>query len=847
MKHATRRVTVSILAAAVILCAVPTASFAAGTRTPETIEITYSFNSGEAGSGPPPTDTVTWRDDCFLRSSFLGCCHLAEVSAAAALASSPCVDPDLTPEQNEPLAPRYVMEFLTKAHFQDVETNRYYTVRSRENSVAAACGHKTLRDGDKTYTLLAIVIRSINYTQEWTGNFTITGDGDFGGHMHAGFKAARDEALRYAAKYLKDHGITGDLKVWIAGHSRGAATSNALGGFFAGGGEAYFRARGIPVSIIPENVFCYTFSTPRTIRPGLTHAEDLSVAGSRDGYPDDTPGEAYACADSGSVNPTGSCYQGIRNYPKYHDIVTKLPPSIPGWDFTYYGQVCQYDSSDLPGGPVTEAEMLQQLKAFDWQLYQTFTNGGSPEDYRRVTLDHDRLIEKVCAGGKIDIPDIMKPTDKAPATLGDMVQSRVSSMEMIAASPGAFAENDGQHALQALGGLIGMVSLDMNDPNLNFSDLIHAAVFWVLDYSVTRLREGETGEAVAVVRFLEKLLSYLLPHESIPQDSLCLTSIAEMASRYIFPQSGDTKVSEKVVALVADNLPDPHAGEIADFIYAYLNLYLPEGADPDSYTKAQRVGAFLKACGWGPADNTQAKKDGDTAESTSRDLCYILVAADVAGVMDLPDWLVEALAEPDAPAKFPGQIQSMLASLMPAGEPYHNLTTAADAWGRHAAASLFQDPLKDLVTKGYSQGYILDARRHFEELKTYIRPLRYAILTFLTATPGESLSVEAMIRNVSLFVANDGLIVPSHLVQIDLAWAKARRARGLWDHEPVPTPTPAPKPLPPTGDSASLPLWIGMLLLGLLGLACVIFFDISYHPTDYAEKPLKNHSGGACK
>ena len=50
--------------------------------------------------------------------------------------------------------------------------------------------------------------------------------------MHAGFKAARDEVLRYAAKYMKDHGITGDLKVWIAGHSRGAATSNSLGGFF---------------------------------------------------------------------------------------------------------------------------------------------------------------------------------------------------------------------------------------------------------------------------------------------------------------------------------------------------------------------------------------------------------------------------------------------------------------------------------------------------------------------------------------------------------------------------------------------------------------------------------------
>lgn len=61
--------------------------------------------------------------------------------------------------------------------------------------------------------------------------------------MHAGFKAARDEVLRYAAQYMKSHRITGNLKVWIAGHRRGAAISNSLGGFFAGGGDGYLTPR----------------------------------------------------------------------------------------------------------------------------------------------------------------------------------------------------------------------------------------------------------------------------------------------------------------------------------------------------------------------------------------------------------------------------------------------------------------------------------------------------------------------------------------------------------------------------------------------------------------------------
>ena len=464
MKQTLKRCLLLILAAAVLLSVSPVPVYAAGSTDPETIEFVYSFNGDEAAGGLLPTDKVLWRDDCFLRSSFVGCSHLAEISAAAALASTPYIDPSRTPQQNEALAPRYVKEFLTKAHFQDVETNAYYTVRSEENSAAAAFGHKTIRYDGRDYTLLAVVLRSADYTQEWTGNFTISDEGADAGSMHVGFKAARDEVIRSAAKYMKEHGLSGDVKVWIAGHSRGAAVANALGGFLAGGGDAYFRAAGVPVSVSPEDVYCYTFSTPRTIRPGLTHAEDLSVAGNRSAYPNDTPGLAYTSTDTGAVNPGAVCYSGIRNYPKDHDIVPKLPPSIPGWEFTYYGRMGRYDSSDLQGGPVPEAEMVAQLRSFDYGMYKKYTGGGSPGDYVRVTLDFDKLIEKLCSGEKIVVSEVMKPTDKGPASMGEMVQQRIDSLEAFAPNPRAFAENDYQHAAQALAGLFGMVPLDMDAP-----------------------------------------------------------------------------------------------------------------------------------------------------------------------------------------------------------------------------------------------------------------------------------------------------------------------------------------------------------------------------------------------
>ena len=814
MKQA-KRVLLLILAAAMLFCSFPAAAVVSGAFNPETIEITYSFSSGGTEGGQLPTDKVTWRDDCFLRSSYLGCSHLAEVSAAAALASGAYSNPSLTPEQNEPLAPRYVKAFLSAAHFQDVETNKYYTVMAEENSAAAAFGHKTIQDGDKTYTLLAIVLRSTDYAQEWAGNFTVSDEGGSAGNMHAGFKAARDEVLRYAVQYMKNNGITGNLKVWMTGHSRGAVIANLLGGFFAGGGDGYFRAMGVPVSVLPENVYCYTFSTPRPIRPGLTHAEDLSVAGNRADYPNDTPGKAFVSTNTGSVNPGASCYKGIRNYPKYHDVVPKLPPSIADWGYTYYGQVCQYDSSDLAGGPVTEAEMLQQLRAFDSQMYKAYTNVGSPGDYQRVTLDFDKLIEKICSGEQLVIADAMKPTDKGPASLGDLMQDRVNALELVAASPREFAD-DYQHAAQELAGLIGMVLPDIHDPNLNVGDLVKAAVFWILDYGAKRPKGAQNEEeAAAVVSFLKELLSYLFPQESIPEN-LRMVDIVEMAARYIFPQSGDTKVTEKIMDLIVPALPDPGSPGIAYILYSVLDLYIP--GNPESYTKAERIKAFLKACGWGPAEGTQAREQEQTktAEGTASLLC---LAVSMAGDI-VPDWLKPVLEAANDPDQFPGKVMKLLQGLMPKEETWTNLAAAADLMGTRAVESLFSGPLNALAGKGYSKEYIAEARRHFNALKAKesIGPLRTLLLNTLFSAKGETLSVEGMVRNLSLFAANIGLVGPSHYVQVDLAWAKARRAKGIWDHAPV---TPSKTP-PKTGDAAQPILWLLLMLAGLSMCALVV-------------------------
>ena len=43
------------------------------------------------------------------------------------------------------------------------------------------------------------------------------------------------------------------------------------------------------------------------------------------------------------------------------------------------------------------------------------------------------------------------------------------------------------------------------------------------------------------------------------------------------------------------------------------------------------------------------------------------------------------------------------------------------------------------------------------------------------------------------------------------------------------TPAPTPKPVPKTGDSAPLALWLGLILLGLIGIGGILFWKAKKH------------------
>ena len=113
----------SVLSAALLLGSFSAAVYA---DEPEVITGTYTFTS-EEGSNIQLTDEFVFREDCFMQSSFIGCEHLAALSAQAAMASSTRYGEDPDPYALDPSdGAENIRNMLISMGFTDVESNGWY-------------------------------------------------------------------------------------------------------------------------------------------------------------------------------------------------------------------------------------------------------------------------------------------------------------------------------------------------------------------------------------------------------------------------------------------------------------------------------------------------------------------------------------------------------------------------------------------------------------------------------------------------------------------------------------------------------------------------------------------------
>lgn len=200
---------------------------------------------------------------------------------------------------NIPNGDRYVRSFLTSIGCDDssILTEKFNNNIDSNDTVAYAFACKFLPDGSY---LVPVLIRSFGYgpdfSGEWASNFRVW-DYNLPGYS-GGFKNAADNVYAaltgpdgYVEKILVANGVSRDnIKIWIAGFSRGGAVSNLLGAKLM---ENNYLSE--------EKLFVYTFATPITV----SEAQMIP-------------------------------YSNIFNIVSEQDIVPRVP--LREWNYTRYGQ-----------------------------------------------------------------------------------------------------------------------------------------------------------------------------------------------------------------------------------------------------------------------------------------------------------------------------------------------------------------------------------------------------------------------------------------------------------------------------------------------------------------------------
>ena len=116
---------------------------------------------------------------------------------------------------------------LKEIGFDPIDHNDDYDETPGMDTMGVIVGMKNITSDSGDYTLIVLVTRGSNCYSEFGGNFKLGRSGN-----HAGFEAAKDIAKDRLNEFVKEHygKIHDNVKLWVTGYSRGAATVNLLAG-----------------------------------------------------------------------------------------------------------------------------------------------------------------------------------------------------------------------------------------------------------------------------------------------------------------------------------------------------------------------------------------------------------------------------------------------------------------------------------------------------------------------------------------------------------------------------------------------------------------------------------------
>ena len=709
----------------------------------EIITDEYEYSSLE-GNNKQLTNTFVYRDADFTRSSFKGSKSLEVLSIQVASASLSRWGLNEDPYEVDYKENDYNIKILlNKMKFNNIKSNAYYNAEKKANSMGVIIGSKKIIQDDKEYTLIAIVPRSAGYRLEWSGNFNI-GDGS----IHLGFKAARDEVLRFTKKYINDNNIKGSIKVWTVGYSRGAAVSNMIGGFFAGGGIDYF---GDEVEITPEDVYCYTIGTPASIKDGMSKNIELSVEGKRESedYTKDTEGTSYNYLGGSTLDLSSNDYKGIRNIIFKTDAFAKLPPSA--WEFTRYGVVIPADE-----GLISEEETLNDLKTISTTTYNIYTTNGVINKFNNKSFDL----------ANVEIKDGEKISQL------EFIESRFNALTKLTPTNDFFFNNYEDALRSAIGtyGMAANLSADETENSI-VSPLIYAFLAYESEVLINDTSNNINTEDEAIAQIFKDVLENFTG-ESINLDTFTMDEFVKYVCKYLTIHENDP---------VMDKATDGIVSLIPEDYQMLLNMILGQFLEnPNEVDSKEAVKEFLKACYQGPKEGTNAYENVD--DKGTRMLLYqtmTFALSDSGEIKDFLNGAIEALnSNGDIPEKTFKEFVSALLSMIKTvkvedGDPivYSSLADLSDA---KLAEYLDEVLLNDMIPKSetiYGKDYKDDLLFQYLVLRSNITEVR-EVVSYLFFYNEDGYDVIKTINNALTFVDNISLVLLPHYNDLYLAYSR---------------------------------------------------------------------------
>ena len=426
---------ISLLLCLVLIVSLVPAAAAADTGDARTVTVRYASGHGE--NDHDYEATFTYSDELFTKSGYTYRQDLAEMSLGLAFAAFSSKDSQYS--DNYATGNRNFVSMAEQCGFENIQSNKWMFQPAETDSIGINCASKTIRDNGGSYTLIAVGVRGNNYHAEWGGNARLDATGE-----HKGFALGRDQAPDYLRSYIADTGISGRVKIWIAGYSRGAAVSNMVGGALDNG---YSLGEG--VSLSPHDLYCYCYETPM----GTTKNQ-----------------------------VQGRLYDNIQNLVNANDLVTYV--AFDNWDFARYGVDHVVPTKGDDNYLNYKAKMLREF-------YQIPNNGGNiywPDHFQAWGIDP----KDITSG---DLGKIFKVNMTQKEFYADLSEAITTCL---VSSRADYAENMQDFLIALLGDIFGKADRDTSAVAMTFAKKLQDN-WQKIFYSLTIPGMIKNGTAVRLI------------------------------------------------------------------------------------------------------------------------------------------------------------------------------------------------------------------------------------------------------------------------------------------------------------------------------------------------------------